>query len=244
VILNESAVEQFGLGDDPIGMKINTFGGDKVPDFNKPQPFTVIGVVEDFHFSSLKENITPLGLFLGKSDGFLSVRFQGDPAPVIEALQKCWKRMAPGQPFQMSFLDQEFEKMYMNEQRLGKIFNLFAGLAIVIACFGLFAMTAYSSRLRTKEIGIRKVLGASVRSILLLLSLSVTRLLVLSFIISVPIAWYCMQWWLAQFSYRTDIGLPVYVLAGCVVFFIAWITMWHHAYRAASTDPVKAIKTE
>jgi putative ABC transport system permease protein len=244
VVLNRTGADRFGLGPDPIGKRIATFGGGRTPDFDHPLFFTVIGVVDDFHFSSMKENIGPLALFLGKSDGFVSIRFDGDPRPVIEGLEATWKRMAPGQPFQYSFLDEEYGRMYAGEQRLAKLFGIFAAFAVIIACIGLYALTAYTSLQRTKEIGIRKVLGASVASIIFLLSGEFTKLIVISFVIAVPLAWVGVQWWLESFTYKVDIGLMVYAAAGILVLVIAWLTTWYHSFRAASADPVKSIRME
>ncbi|SHH52375.1 putative ABC transport system permease protein [Chryseolinea serpens] len=244
VVLNKTGADRFGLGSDPIGKRIATFGGGRVPDFDHPVFFTVIGVVDDFHFSSLKENIGPLALFLGKSDGFVSIRFDGDPKPVIDKLEATWKRMAPGQPFQYSFLDQEYGRMYAGEQRLAKLFGIFAAFAVIIACIGLFALTAYTSQQRTKEIGIRKVLGASVASIVFLLSGEFTKLIVIAFVVAAPLAWVGVRWWLENFTYKVDIGLMVYAAAGLLVLVIAWLTTWYHSFRAASADPVKSIRTE
>ncbi|HMF72110.1 MAG TPA: ABC transporter permease, partial [Flavitalea sp.] len=165
VVLNEAAVSQFGLSGDPIGQSISANSGAET------KSWTIIGVVENFHFATMRETIAPLGIFLGNTDGFVSFRFRTDnPQEVIQAVEKVWKSLAPGQPFQYSFLDEDFGKMYWSEQRLGNIFTVFASLAIIIACLGLFALTAFTAEQRSKEIGIRKVLGASINSIVLLLS--------------------------------------------------------------------------
>ncbi|MBL0741932.1 ABC transporter permease [Chryseolinea lacunae] len=244
VVLNKAALRQLDLGANPIGKTILTFTGYNTPDFDHPKAFVVVGVIDDFHFSSLKETIAPLALFLGRSDGFLSVRFAGNPQPVIEALEKKWKQSAPGQPFQYVFLDEEFGKMYASEQRLGKMFGIFATLAIVIACFGLFALSAYTAKQRTKEIGIRKVMGASVRSIIVLLSAEFSKLLVVAFVIAIPLAWFGMEWWLQNFSYRVALGVSVFAVAASLVMCIACLTTWYHSYQAASSDPIKSIRTE
>jgi putative ABC transport system permease protein len=243
VVLNQAAVKRLGFGEDPIGKKISSFEGPLDPDHIIT--WTVIGVVEDFHFSSMKESITALGLFLGKSDGSISFRFE--PAKtheVIQSIEKIWKNLASGQPFQYSFLDEDFEKMYQSEQRLGKIFVLFAGLAIVIACLGLFALTSFTAEQRTKEIGIRKVLGASVSSIVLLLSKEFGRLILISFVVSVPMGWYAVNWWLESYTYKTEIGVPVYLLAGGLAFAIAWLTMSYQSIRAANANPVSSLRSE
>jgi putative ABC transport system permease protein len=191
-VINESAREKFKLGNDPIGKKISCFDGnrpDGSPDPNQIKSYTVIGVMENFHFLSLRESITALGLFLKESDNALIFRFIPDHAQeTIASLEKIWKDQAPGQPFQYSFLDEDFGRMYAAEQKLGKIFAPFAGLAIVIAYLGLFALTAFTAEQRTKEIGIRKVLGASVGSIVLLLSKEFGKLIIIAFVLAAPLA--------------------------------------------------------
>jgi putative ABC transport system permease protein len=248
VVLNEAAVVQFGLGDDPIGKKISRFYGERPdgsPDPNQTRSWTVIGVLENFHFSSMKESISSLGLFLRQSDGFISLRVNtNNSAETIASLQTLWKKLAPDQPFQYSFLDDDFGKMYTNEQRLGRIFGLFAGLAIVIACLGLFALTAFTAEQRTKEIGIRKVLGASVSSIVILLSKEFGKLILIAFVIATPVAWFGVDWWLKSYTYKTEIGVMVYLLAGAFAFATAWITMGYQSIRAASSDPVKSLRSE
>ena len=174
IVLNETAVSRFKFEGDPVGQKVSHFGGarpDGSPDPDKIQTWTIIGVVEDFHFESLKDNIGPLGFFLRESTGSITFRFQAaEASTVIETLEKTWKKLAPDSPFQYSFVDEDFGKMYSAEQRLGKIFAIFSGLAILIACLGLFALTAFTAEQRKKEIGIRKALGASIQNILVLLS--------------------------------------------------------------------------
>jgi putative ABC transport system permease protein len=248
VILNQTAVKHFHFEDNPIGKKVATFGDNKADgtaDPNSIKTFPVIGVVEDFHFESLKQNITPLGFFLGKSPGYASFRFQAkNTKDVITAIEATWKRLAPGQPFQYSFLDESFGRMYASEQRLGKIFKGFAGLAIVIACLGLFALTAFTAEQRTKEIGIRKVLGASVTSIVILLSKEFGKLILISFLLSAPIAWYAVNWWLKNYTYKAEVGIFVYILAGLFAFLIAWLTMGYQSIKAASANPVKSLRSE
>ncbi len=248
VILNEAAVLQFELGDDPIGKKINTFDGslpDGSPDPSQIKSYPVIGVVEDFHFSTMHEGITPLGLFMGHSDGSVSFRFNAfNSQEVIAAIEKTWKNLAPGQPFQYSFLDEDFGHMYTAEQRLGKIFGLFAGLAIVIACLGLFALTAFTAEQRSKEIGIRKVLGASVSGIVVLLSKEFGKLILIAFAIAIPVAWFSVDWWLKGYAYKTEIGVMVYAVAGFSALLIAWLTMGFQSIKAARSNPIDALKNE
>jgi putative ABC transport system permease protein len=152
--------------------------------------------------------------------------------------------MAPGQPFQYSFLDEDFGRMYTSEQRLGKIFASFASLAIIIACLGLFALTAFTAEQRTKEIGIRKVMGASVSSIVGLLSKEFGKLILIAFALAAPLAWFSVDWWLKGYSFKTEIGISVYALAGLFCLLIAWLTMGYQSIRAATSNPVKSLRNE
>jgi len=245
VILNKTAADRFGLGEDPIGKRILTFRDFSNMDLNNTASYTVIGIIDDFHFSSMKRDITPLGLFLDKSDGNISFRFKADrTGEAIEHISSLWKRLAVGQPFQYSFLDEDFGNMYRAEQRLGQIFTVFAGLAIIIACLGLFALTAFTAEQRTKEIGIRKVLGASVGSIVLLLSRDFGKLVVIAFVIAAPLAWYAADWWLQGYTYKTEIGIVVFLVAGAVAFVIALLTMSYQSIKAAGTNPVESLRAE
>lgn len=248
VILNRSALGLFGITDNPVGKAIMTWGGNSIDGELDPKQFekyTIIGVLEDFHFESLRQSIAPLGLFIRKSSGLISFRFQAQHAQeVIQGLEATWQRIAPGMPFAYSFLDQDFESMYAAEQRLGKIFTVFAGLAIIIACLGLFALTAFTAEQRTKEIGIRKVMGASVASIVMLLSKEFGKLIIIAFFIAVPAAWFGISKWLDTYTYRTEIGAFIYLAAGAIAFLIAWLTMGYQSFRAATIDPVKSLRSE
>lgn len=246
VILNEAALKMFNFEENPINMKISTFGNGVGAD-GRPNSvsFSTVGVVKDFHFESLKQSITPVALFLRKSTSRISFRFQAaNTQDVINNIQNIWSRMAPGQPFQYTFLDQAFGKMYNSEQRLGKIFAVFAGLAIIVASLGLFALTSFTAEQRTKEIGIRKVLGASVSSIVVLLSKEFGKLIIISFILAVPIAWYAVNWWLKSYTYKVEIGVMIYLIAGVASFLVAWITMGYQSIKAASSNPINALRSE
>ncbi|MBS1979108.1 MAG: ABC transporter permease [Bacteroidetes bacterium] len=248
IILNKAALKLFGFENDPLGKKIVTFEGmrkDGSPDPAQTRSMEVIGVMDDFHFSSMKEAITPLGLILDKQDGAVAFKINGSNIQeLITSIEKIWKTIAPGQPFMYSFLDEDFNKMYANEQRLGRIFTVFAGLAIIIACLGLFALTAYTAERRTKEIGIRKVMGASEGTIVVLLSKEFSRLILIAFAISLPLSWYAAGWWLESYTYKTEIGPLVFLLAGGMAFMIAWLTMGYQSIKAAIANPVKALRTE
>lgn len=248
VVLNQAAALLFNLGSEPLGKKISTFGGtnpDGTPDANSLTSYEVVGIVEDFHFESMKQNIGPLGFFLEKSDGSIALRFEAkDTKDVIEGVERVWKSIAPDQPFQYSFLDEDFGRMYSGEQRLGTIFVIFSTLAIIIACLGLFALTSFTAEQRTKEIGIRKVLGASVGSIVVLLSREFGKLIIIAFLIGAPLAWFGVQKWLESYTFKVEIGIAVYAMAGLLLLGIAWLTMSFQSIRAAATNPVNALRSE
>jgi putative ABC transport system permease protein len=243
IVLNQTAAKRLGLEKDLIGKKLSTFIGPANPEHISN--LTIIGVVDDFHFSSMKENISSLGFLLGKSDGSVIFRFQPDKTTeVVQSIEAIWKQLAPGQPFQYSFLDEDFAKMYDAEQRLGTIFSLFAGLAIIIACLGLFALTSFTAEQRTKEIGIRKVLGASVSSIVFLLSKEFGKLVLIAFVLSTPVAWWAVSKWLEGYQYKVEIGWTVFALSGVIALLIAWVTMSFQSIKAALTNPVKSLRSE
>jgi putative ABC transport system permease protein len=246
LILNESAVRLFGFSD-PIGQKVYTIkagmrGAPKPEDFNE---FTVIGVVKDFHFESLRDNIGALCMQLGKSEGRISFRYKGaETAPVVAALEKQWKNMAADQPFSVRFLDEAFGRMYKAESRVGQIAGIFALLSVLISCLGLFGLAAFTAEQRTKEIGIRKVLGASVAGITGLLAKDFLKLVLVSFVIASPIAWWAMNQWLADFAYRIDIQWSVFIIAAIVAVGIAFLTVSFQSIRAALANPVKSLRSE
>ena len=248
VIINEAALKQFNFTGEVIGSKIATFGDGKngEPDRNNLHMLTVVGVVENFHFESLKQNVSPLMMELSKQpEGPISFRFQSqNTQDVIQLVEAKWKEMAPGQPFTYYFLDERFGTMYAAETRLGKIFGIFSVLAVLIACLGLFALTSFTAEQRTKEIGIRKVLGASISSIVMLLSKEFGKLVLIAFVLAAPLAWYGIDWWLKDYTYKTDIGIGLYLFSGIAAFLIAWVTMSFQSFKAAASDPVKSLKSE
>jgi putative ABC transport system permease protein len=248
VILNETAVRRFSFDGDPIGQRIclvkNSPDGTQDP--KNLETWTVIGVVKDFNFESLRDNIGPLGLFFGTDNrAFLAFQFESTKTQeFVELIRNTWQTLAPGEPFNYSFLDQDFERLYTGEQKLGKLFALFSGLAVAIACMGLFALTAFITEQRTKEIGIRKVMGASVRNIMLMLSKEFGILIAVSFILAAPLAWYGINWYLQQYAYKTHIGLQVYAGAGILAFLLAALTMCYQSIKAAYTNPVNSLRSE
>jgi putative ABC transport system permease protein len=248
IILNETAVRNFGYTEDPVGQKISLHidNPDGSQNLNRQETRTIIGVVKDFNFESLRENIGPLALlFATDKRNFMAFRFSaGKTDHVIENLKNIWTTMAPGEPFNYSFLDQDFARTYTTEQKLGNLFTVFSGLAIIIACLGLFALTAFTTEQRTKEIGIRKVMGASIQNIILLLSRDFSRLILIAFILAIPMAWYGIYWYFQQYAYKTTIGPFVYLAAGFLAFVLAYFTMIYQSLKAASDNPVNSLRSE
>lgn len=242
VILNETAIKQIGWKD-PVG-KILDYPGNS-------QTFTVIGVVKDFNNESLRTAVEPFALFyktantysMGKS--YVSVRVKpGNVTEKLSALEAKWKAFAPNTPFDYNFMDSAFEALYRSEQRMGKIVGIFTIISIFVACLGLFGLAAFTAELRTKEIGVRKVLGASVQGLVALLSKDFVKLVLLSTIIAFPIAWWAMNKWLEDFAYRIEIGWWVFVVAAIIALLIALFTVSFQAIKAAMANPVKSLRTE
>ncbi|PHN01942.1 ABC transporter permease [Flavilitoribacter nigricans] len=246
VILNEAAAKLFGF-DDPIGKKIYTLtdspGGTPRPeDFEE---LTVIGVVQDFHWASMRENIGALSLRLSPSQSYISFRYKGgETEAVISALENQWQKMAPDQPFSNRFLDSAFADMYVAEQRIGRIAGVFALLSILVSCLGLFGLASYATEQRTKEIGIRKVLGASVPGIVGLLSKDFLKLVGVALIIAIPLVIYGMNKWLEDFAFRISLDWGVFILAAIIVLLIAFLTVSVQGVKAALSNPIKSLRSE
>jgi len=232
VILNETAVRTLGLGDEPLGKKVN-------------DGQYVIGVVSDFHFASLRERIEPVVLTYAATGSKLVVRLGGhDVAGVLDRVQALWQEAAADEPVRYSFLDDNFAAMAAQERMLGRAAAFFTLLALAIAAMGLVGLVAFVVQRRTKEIGIRKVLGATVGSVVALLSRDFVTLVAAGFAIAVPVAWLVMGRWLAGFAYRIDLGLDVFLLAGVAALVLALAAVSGQALRAATADPVDALRTE
>ena len=208
--------------------------------------YHVIGMIRDFHFRSLHELISPLVMTLDTAGGgTLIVKTRTtDPMGLVTSIKKEWAALKPGAPFSYSFLDDRFNATYRNEQHIGLILGIFAGLTIFVACLGLFGLATFTAERRTKEIGIRKVLGASSRAIVALLSKEFLRLVVVSFLIAAPLAWLVMNRWLQDFAYRTTIGWWIFVLAALLAAGIAILTIGFRALRAAMSNPVDSLRAE
>ena len=205
----------------------------------------IIGVIKNFNFSSLREVITPLGLVLRHEPGNISVRINNAGIPaVIGQIKNKWQTMASGQPFDYSFMDEQFNNLYTSEQKTGQIFITFALLAIVIACLGLFGLVTYAAEQRTKEIGIRKVLGANVANIVAMISKDFLKLVFIAFLFAFPLAWWAMNKWLQDFAYRVNMGWWIFFIAGAVAILIALLTVCFQAIKAAMANPVKSLRTE
>jgi putative ABC transport system permease protein len=206
----------------------------------------VIGVIEDFHFESFHHEVKPILLmFNRRQPSYLAVRLRPGNVPEgIAVIQELWKEFVPNTPLQYSFLDQDYQKLYEGEQRIAQIFIAFAVLAIVIACLGLFGLSSFMAEQRTKEIGVRKVLGATVAGIVGLLSKDFVKLVLLAFIVTMPFAYFAMHSWLQDFAYRIELGWGVFVLAGGLALFVALLTVSAQAIRAAWANPVEALRNE
>lgn len=240
VLINEAAVKQFGWKD-PIGKRIRTIGNG-TPESKRF--YTVAGVTKDFHFRSMHERIAPLVMFYGGDQYQIAVKIKTNDIPgVLKTLEKTWKATTDN-PFGYSFLNERFNNMYESEQRVGRLFGIFAGLAVVIACLGLFGLAAFTTIQRTKEIGVRKVLGASVWSIVSLLSKDFVKLVGIAIVIGSPLAWYGMNTWLSDFAYKVSIEWWVFLVAGVLAVSVALLTVSFQSIKAALVNPVKSLKSE
>jgi len=237
IILNETAIKQMGIEQPIIGKPV-TF---------RNRACTVVGIAKDFHFNNLKTPIGPLVLFSdpGAFWGTMYVKTASSQAPLaIAAVERLWKQYNADQEFDYKFLDETFDQLYRSDIRAGKLFNLFAGIAIALSCLGLFGLVTFTAETRVKEIGIRKTLGATVGNIILLISNDFLKLVGISFLVAFPLAWWMMSRWLENYVYRTDIQIWVFALAGFTAFTIAAITVCGKALKAARNNPVDAIRAE
>lgn len=238
IIINESTANLLGF-DDPIGKKLYSTDGSRTLEYN------IVGVVKNFHFESLREQISPVSFRLGYNKW--ATAFKVSSANITElmsSIETKWKQMAPGMPFSYQFMDDTFDSMYRAEQRVGKIAMSFAVLAVVIACLGLFGLATYMAEQRTKEIGVRKVLGASVPDIVKMLSKDFTRLVAIGALIAFPLAWFAMRSWLQDFAYRVSIGWWIFLAAAGIALLVALVTVASQAIRAALSNPVNSLRSE
>jgi putative ABC transport system permease protein len=239
IILNEAAVAMFGVKD-PLNLII------WYKDHESPaRPCHVIGIVKDFNYNSMHDKIQPLVMQVNSNWGSMAVRFRArDVSSFVRQVERKFHSARPGLPFSYTFMDNDFDKLYHAEQQTGQIFIAFAVFAILIACLGLFGLVTYATEQRTKEIGIRKVLGARVTAIVGLLSKDLTILVGISALIAFPIAWWAMYKWLETFAYRTEISWWIFLVAGAVALAIALLTVSIQTIRAALANPVKSLRSE
>lgn len=242
VILNEAAVKDFGFSD-PIGESV-TYLSNNVR-------YKVVGVVKDFNFMDLYSPITPFALFNQTSksyfipNSFVVVRVRPeDLKETVSMIKSEWQGVAPDMPFEYTFMDNNFEKGYDSAERLGNVFLVFSFLTIFVACLGLFALAAFATEQRTKEIGVRKVLGASVTDIIFMLSKEFAKWIIVANVIAWPLAFYVMNKWLQEFAYRTNIGILVFAISGVAALLIALSTVTFHAIKAATANPIESLRYE
>jgi putative ABC transport system permease protein len=239
VLINQAAARAYGW-QDPLNRKVVTFG-----EGDTRIAYTVIGVIEDFHFESLHSRIAPMVMTYGQAHGSISVKVKGEDIPATLArIESKWREIAPYAAFSYSFLDDRFLQTYETEQKTGTIFGFFSLLGIFIACLGLLGLAAFTAEQRTKEIGIRKVLGASSAGIVAMLSKDFLKLVILAILVATPVAWYAMNRWLDDYAYRTDLSVSTFAIAGGIALLIAFATVSFQALKAARTNPVKSLRSE
>lgn len=238
LVLNEAAARQYGYANpaDIVGKKFDQWG----------RAGTVIGVVKDFNYISLHRAIEPLTLpFEAYASRYLSLKVSGDDLPAtIAQVESIWEKLAPHRPFLYSFLDEDFNAQYQSDFRFRRIFTTFSVLAILIACLGLLGLATYTAEQRTKEIGVRKVLGADVASIVTLLSKDFVKLVLVAIVIATPVSWYAMNRWLEGFAYQVSVHWWTFAIAGVLAVVVALVTISFQSIKAALMNPVKSLRSE
>lgn len=234
VVINESLANALQF-ESPIGQRISNYLGE----------WTIIGVVEDFHYELMTREIRPLGMYLRTSDNIVSIKLNtSNVHEAVERVTSVWDGFSPNQPIRYTFLDQNYARMYDDVQRIRTIFTAFTVLATLIACLGLFALSSFTIEQRGKEISIRKVLGANLANILRLLTINFVRLVLIAFVIAVPAGWCLMTYWLQDYVYRIDISWDVFLIAGATALIIALVTVGYQAAKAAMANPAKSLRME
>jgi putative ABC transport system permease protein len=245
IVINQAAAHVFGYAGnnfkDAIGKKIEMIN----PNHGGRDVYEIVGVVSDFNFQGLQSEIQPLSLLLFHNTGFLTLRTKrGNQEVVLSEVEKIWKSQVPWLQFDYNFLDEKFDGTFQREARLGTIFSIFTVLAIIVACLGLFGLAAYTAEQRTKEIGIRKAMGASTGSLVNMLNKEFTKLVTISFVLVIPISWYSMNKWLMIFAYKTNIGFWPFLAGGIIALIIAWFTVSYQSIKAAIANPVDSLRDE
>ncbi|MFL5809384.1 MAG: ABC transporter permease, partial [Flavisolibacter sp.] len=243
IVLNEEAIKQFGFksAEDAVGKNIAATRGDR------EVLFPIVGVVKNFHFKDFHTSIESYGFLLNRRPDYnylIAHARPGDIHSTLNGISASWSKLNPNEPFEYSFLDQDFQKNYSAEERLAAIIRYFTFIAIFISCLGLFGLTTFSVEQRTKEIGIRKVLGASTTGIISLLSKDFLKLVVISFFIASPLAWYFINKWLQGFAYKAPFTIWILFIAWILALGIAFLTISIQATRVALTNPVKNLRIE
>ncbi|HLG38330.1 MAG TPA: FtsX-like permease family protein, partial [Chitinophagaceae bacterium] len=241
IIINETAVKEFGLGSPAIGKQFLWRNNGDTAYY-----VSVVGIMKDFNFTSLKNEIKPFGLICRPRNGSnLTVKLSGQNIQsTLAQLESQQKNFNAAMAFDYVFLDDNFSKLYASETRFQKLFVSLVVLGMLIACLGLFGLATFSAQQRVKEIGVRKVLGASLLHVVVLLSRDFLKLVIIALILSVPVAWYAMNEWLKDFAYRANISWWVFLIAGMIALFIAFLTISFQAIKAAIANPVKSLRTE
>lgn len=243
VIINETAAKALGWGDDAIGKKIHH---NFELDGSGGRLMKVIGVVKDFNFTSLHNKIEPIVLFIPEFPmNLLSIRLKPEAgAQTVEFIREKWIQHGANRPFDYYFLDKNYEEKYTAESNLGKVFTIFAALSIFIALLGLIGLSSFTAMQRTKEIGIRKVLGASVQAVLRMFYKESVILVLIAFVIAVPLSWYFLDKWLENFAYHINLGWTTFAVAGLIALIVTILSVSFHSLKAATANPVNAIKYE
>ncbi|RZK46831.1 MAG: FtsX-like permease family protein [Pedobacter sp.] len=235
LVINEAAVNYMGLKK-PVGKLISVEG----------KNYPIIGVVKDFHVTSLHEKIRPMVFSCNpqNTNSIVAKLENGKEKETLKQLDALYKKFNPGYVLDYTFLDDTYQKQYVSEQRVSLLSQYFAGLAILISCLGLFGLAAFNAEVRTKEIGIRKVLGASVENVVLLLSKDFLRLILLAALIAFPLAWWALNVWLNGFAYHITISPWLFVVAGVAVLLVALLTLSYQSIKTAFMNPIKSLRTE
>jgi putative ABC transport system permease protein len=241
IIINEEAVQQLGLQEPIIGQKLAWDD-----DAGRTHDVTVVGVAQDFHFTNLHTAITPFGFILEVDNGsnfFIRIN-SGDLQGTLGEIGKVWNVYNPGRPFTYTFQDEYIARLTTNDERFETLFSTFTVLGIAIACLGLFGLTVFLAESRTKEIGLRRIMGASVVSILKLMSRESIGLIMLSMLIAFPATSYLMNTWLEGFAYHVNIGWQVFIIAGVASMAMGFLTISFHALKVAMKNPAESLRTE
>jgi putative ABC transport system permease protein len=241
VIINESTMRAFGWDrENVLGKKVDYF----------KDSYKVIGVVSDFHNRSLRHNISPIAFFHINSNMWLNsrriaIKFKPEHIKsLLSKLETQWKGITETTPFTYSFLDENLAREYQAEEQIGQLFTVFTVLALIIACIGLFGLASYIATQRSKEIGVRKVLGASTKGLVIMLNKDFTKLVIVSILIATPVSLWMMNQWLEQFANKINIGWSIFLVIGASVLFISWVTVAFHSVKTAMLNPAKILKDE